>query len=191
MPVAVQAQPVNGLYVGAGAGVNFKQDQDFDSFNANVGPLAPAATNGLGLKPEYSSTVGLGVASVGYGLGNGLRLEVEGNSRQNRCGHLHGTLSRPHPAATAIPMARWSMRCMTSTSRRIPGITWMYPYVGVGAGYAWTTFHNAHSYGTNFPFFWKTNDTDGNFAYQAISVRRSRSSRCPACRSRPSIASSA
>jgi len=167
IPVAVKAQPVNGLYVGAGAGFNYKQGQAFDNFNANVGPLAPAATNGLGLKPKYS--VGwVGLASVGYGLGNGLRLEVEGNFRQNRLGHLHGTA---FPTASggnnntygAMVNALYDFDITPYT-----GITWMYPYVGVGAGYAWTTFHNAHAYGTNFPFFGKTNDTDGNFAYQAI-----------------------
>src|SRR3954466_6005197 len=90
VPLAAKAQPIDGLYVGAGAGVNLKQTQAWDSFSANVGPLDPANTGGLGLKQKYNpGFVALG--SVGYGLGNGLRFEVEGNYRQNNLGTLHGT----------------------------------------------------------------------------------------------------
>jgi outer membrane protein OmpA-like peptidoglycan-associated protein len=182
-PFAVQAQPVDGLYVGAGAGVNFKQEQNIRSVAGRAGPLAglslgplnePTAGQALGgggpntgLKLDYE-TGWVGLASIGYGLGNGLRFELEGSYRSNRIRSLHGT---PFPTASggynntyaAMVNALYDIDIAPYT-----GIAWMYPYVGVGAGYAWTTFHDAHSYGTNFPFFASTKDTDGNFAYQGI-----------------------
>ena len=90
IPVAVQAQPVNGLYVGAGAGFNYKQDQAFDSFNANVGPLAPAATNGLGLKLKYNiGWVGSPASVTGLATGCGLRWKA--TTDRTGIGTLHGT----------------------------------------------------------------------------------------------------
>jgi len=167
VPLAAKAQPIDGLYVGAGAGVNLKQTQAWDSFSANVGPLAPANTGGLGLKQKYNpGFVALG--SVGYGLGNGLRFEVEGNYRQNNLGTLHGTA---FPTATGGSNETYGVMVNALYDFDIQpytGIGWMYPYIGAGVGYAWTTFHGAKAYGTNFPFFAKTNDTDGNFAYQGI-----------------------
>jgi len=166
-PVVAHAQPVDGLYVGAGAGANFKQQQKFESFNADVGPLAPAATNGLGLKLKYDTGF-VALASVGYGFGNGLRLELEGNYRQNRFSQLHGTF---FPTASGGDNQTYGVMVNALYDfdlQPYTGIAWMYPYVGVGAGYAWTTMHSVHSYGTNFPFFAKTNDTDANFAYQGI-----------------------
>src|SRR5690349_1479615 len=110
-PFAVQAQPVDGLYVGAGAGVNFKQQQNITSLTGVAGPLAglnvgainPTVANNFfgtggntGLKLNYN--VGwVALASVGYGLGNGLRFEIEGNYRQN---HIHNTSGTAFPTAS-------------------------------------------------------------------------------------------
>ena len=60
-----------------------------------------------------------GLGSVGYGFGNGLRLEVEGNYRQDTLQHFRGT-SFPtlRPAAPTTSMARWPMPCSTSISAR-------------------------------------------------------------------------
>jgi len=180
-PFAVQAQPVDGLYIGAGAGVNWKQQQTINSFTGVAGPLAgvnlgaanPTAANNFfgtggntGLKLNYA-TGWVAVASVGYGLGNGLRFELEGNARQNRLHSLHGTV---FPTASGGNNTSYGVMVNAFYDFDIApytGIAWMYPYLGVGVGYGWTTF-DTHSYGTNFPFFSSTHDTSGNFAYQAI-----------------------
>ncbi len=169
IPVAVQAQPIEGLYVGAGAGVNFKQDQNFTGLNANVGPLAPYSSSGSGLKLTYD-TGWVGVASIGYGLGNGLRIEAEGNYRENNIRTLHGTF---FPTAAGGDAQTYGAMVNVLYDLDISWFTggptpWVLPYVGVGAGYEWTKFHAAKASGTNVPFFAKTNDTDGNFAYQGI-----------------------
>src|ERR1700754_4648796 len=68
---AAEAQPFQGFYVGAGAGYNMPVGID-------VQPNIPGT-----LKSRVfpgGNVVGLG--SVGYALGNGIRFELEGNYRQ-------------------------------------------------------------------------------------------------------------
>ena len=48
------------------------------------------------------------------------------------------------------------------------GVAWLYPYIGVGAGYQWTNLHNVSVVSTTVPLSYATNDTQGAFAWQAI-----------------------
>ncbi len=71
-PVAVNAQPINGIYVGGAGGI------DWHGNNQGLGATTPS----LGISISSSSTNtfkvgGIGAASVGYGFGNGLRTELE------------------------------------------------------------------------------------------------------------------
>ena len=73
LPMAAQAQSwdprVQGVYVGAGIGGNY---------------LMGSSDTMLGREVDYGFEWGwVGVLSVGYGFGNGLRLELEGNYRTN------------------------------------------------------------------------------------------------------------
>jgi hypothetical protein len=177
-PFAAQAQPVTGLYIGAGAGVNFKQDQNVKGLTIVNGPGAGAVLGSgfggvplgvsTGLKKQYQ--VGYaGVISLGWGFGNGLRVELEGNARDNRVQKVTGT---PFPTASGGNEITYGAMVNAlydfDISRWTGGRAYIFPYVGVGAGYAWTTYDRVHSYGTNFPYFYQSNDTDGHFAYQAI-----------------------
>ena len=98
-PLAAGAQPIQGLYIGAGAGGNYLQQE-----RAQASP-------GLGLTPKRFSTDigGAGVGSVGYGFGNGLRLEIEGDVRHNHVRQISGF--RPNPATRrtgiSLHMAAW------------------------------------------------------------------------------------
>ena len=66
LPAAVNAQPVNGVYVGAGVGINKLMDMGVSN--------APGA--------KYSANLGVAaLGAVGYGFGGGLRAELEGNFR--------------------------------------------------------------------------------------------------------------
>jgi len=66
LPATLHAQPITGVYVGAGVGVNKLLDMDVKG--------VPGA--------KVTSDVGLAaLGSVGYGFGNGLRVELEGNYR--------------------------------------------------------------------------------------------------------------
>ena len=70
LPFAAQAQPFQGLYIGAGAGVYWPE-----SINVQTAVLGSSRT-------QLDPSVGFaGLASVGYALGNGFRFELEGNYR--------------------------------------------------------------------------------------------------------------
>jgi OmpA-OmpF porin, OOP family len=111
----------------------------------------------------------VGVISLGWGFGNGLRVELEGNARNNRVSKLTGT---PFPTNSGGNEVTYGAMVNAlydfDISKWTGGHSYVFPYVGVGVGYAWTNYDSVHSYGTNYPFYYKSNDTDGNFAYQAI-----------------------
>jgi OOP family OmpA-OmpF porin len=71
LPLAANAQPIDGLYIGGGAGVNFMQQEHFQS--TFFGGNRPS-----NLRPGF-----VGLLSLGYGFGNGMRAEIEGNYRYN------------------------------------------------------------------------------------------------------------
>ena len=154
-PAAVLAQPIEGLYIGAGAGGNYLQQERVQ------------ASPGLGLAPKRLSTDigGVGVGSVGYGFGNGLRLEIEGNVRHNRIREISGFTSGP----TASGGDQFAYGGMVNALFDMDiGLNWLYPYFGLGGGIADTHLYDAHSYGVPggirlSPRGWST-----NFAYQGI-----------------------
>ena len=91
-PVAAQAQAISGLYIGAGAGVGFMQDQHITRTTFPQVAAVPLAATNLGGNRSVGMGAGFaGVVSVGYGLGNGLRRELEGGVNQNRFQSAKGT----------------------------------------------------------------------------------------------------
>ena len=73
LPLAAQAQPVRGLYVGAAAGANWHANVNTDT-----------TINGEGFSMRTTSSVGwVALASAGWDFGNGLRAEIEGSYRSN------------------------------------------------------------------------------------------------------------
>src|SRR5215475_8547336 len=80
-PWAAKAQPFQGLYIGAGAGYNLPMGIHTQP---NVFPLPPVQI--------YPSGGVVALGSVGYGLGNGFRFEVEGNYRQGDVNTVHSPL---------------------------------------------------------------------------------------------------
>lgn len=150
LPVAANAQPITGLYVGAGAGVNIMQDQNVT--------ITSAALGGSG---KLQSRLGPAVAvSLGYGLGNGLRAEVEGNFRYN-------TFSGSTGGANTGGQEQ-KFGAMFNVLYDFVGLTpYVQPYVGVGAGYQWAQERNLHITAPGFVSSAAT-DKEGKFAYQGI-----------------------
>src|SRR4051794_20355100 len=77
-PLAAKAQttnppPVTGLYVSIGAGINILQGE-------HLADATGTATDAY-LRSRTGPAV---VVALGYGLGNGLRVEIEGDYRNNR-----------------------------------------------------------------------------------------------------------
>ncbi len=148
LPLAANAQPVTGLYIGGGAGVNIMHDE-----SAKI--TAPGFSAGGHLQTRVGPAVAI---SLGYGLGNGFRAEVEGDYRYNTFGG-GGTLQGGQEQ---------KFGAMVNVLYDFVGvIPYVQPYVGVGAGYQWVQERNLHAAGAGFTSAAAT-DTEGKFAYQAI-----------------------
>ena len=168
LPAAANAQPVSGLYVGAGAMANFLQDQSIKGLSA---PGLPDTLSGSHAKYD----VGWGsVASVGWGFGNGLRLELEGNYRSNTLRAF--TLPSPALAPSGQEEKYGAMvNALYDFSFRDIGLSMLgldavNPYVGVGVGWAHSTWSGvAVPFGTG-PGYSSLRVNSGNdtFAYQVI-----------------------
>jgi OmpA-OmpF porin, OOP family len=78
LPFAAEAQtmapPVSGIYVGAAGGFNIKSNPNVNNVQSTQPGLPAFATPNLNLS---TSLGGAAVGTIGYGLGNGLRVEVE------------------------------------------------------------------------------------------------------------------
>jgi outer membrane protein OmpA-like peptidoglycan-associated protein len=159
LPIVASAQPVTGLYVGAGVGVNIMQNENVDSFSDTSTPaLNPGVKVGSGVGPAA-------VLSVGWGLGNGLRFEGEGDWRDNKFNT--GLDSNGNIAASA---GGWEQKfgIMANVLYDFVGLMpVVQPYVGLGIGYQWAEEQGARG---NIPgaSVNLNNDTKGAFAYQAI-----------------------
>jgi OOP family OmpA-OmpF porin len=163
------AQPVSGLYIAGGGGWN--QVQDADIALRRGGYQLNASIDKAGTARFDAGFVGL--AALGWGFGNGLRAEVEGNYRDNDVNAIGGFDLSPFigiqgkqrsygamaNAFYDIDLARFGVAGSPVT-----------PYLGLGAGYVWTEWQGVRA--ASVPSFSRlsltANDTDGQFAYQAI-----------------------
>ncbi|HEY8612528.1 MAG TPA: outer membrane beta-barrel protein, partial [Roseomonas sp.] len=164
LPLAAQAQPVTGLYIAAGAGVNWLQSTK-DAIDGPAGVALGAAGRQTKLNFEHGW---VGVGSLGFGFGNGLRLEVEGSYRDNdvadfRVGgitsNFQGGRARSYGAMGNVLF-----------DFAIPGLP-VTPYVGGGVGYQWHEYDGVRSasFGPGAASRSLTiDDDDGQFAYQGI-----------------------
>jgi OmpA-OmpF porin, OOP family len=145
-PLAAEAQPFHGLYIGAGAGYNLPENDPLGS----GGQLEP-----------HGGFVGLG--SAGYALGNGFRFELEGNYRQADLGRTTAAFSTSGSFQTYGIMANALFDIDV-------GASWIYPYIGGGVGYAWSHLSARSAFTpAGFPLLSSHFDqTEGNFAFQAI-----------------------
>ncbi len=157
-----QAQPITGLYIGAGVGANFMQDQQVKSSRISVLPNGASLTGS-----SVSMNTGfVGLGSLGWGFGNGLRVELEGSYRDNSVDKLTTNnisgLSSPHSGGTEQKYG--PMFNILYDFNSVPYVT---PYVGVGVGYQWAEWHDVRTF-DNFGNQFRFNKTEGSIAAQAI-----------------------
>jgi len=177
-PLAARAEAISGLYIGAGIGANWLSDTrlraaDIAGVNVNLG------------KTRQRFDVGLRTnASVGYGFGNGLRVEVEGTYFRNSASRI-GRFAQ----GGGIGGSNFQSLSTTISGERLkyggfanvlydfdPNILFglgnaipfpISPYIGAGAGYlqAKNSSIEIRNDGQNLI---RSTGTDGHFAYQAI-----------------------
>ena len=128
LPLAANAQGIEGLYVAGGGGVNFMQNEMFSG--GGSAKLNPG---------------GVGVLSLGWGFGNGLRAEIEGNYRYNS----YNNSGSSNPNEQKMGGMANVLYDFTMVS---PSVV---PYLGAGVGYE----------GVRESF---VSQTKGSFAYQVI-----------------------
>jgi outer membrane protein OmpA-like peptidoglycan-associated protein len=173
LPLAANAQPVTGLYVGAGVGPDFQLNTDVKNLQLGAGPLGGLSTSG---KEKYSTGFN-GLASVGYGLGNGLRAEIEGDYIQTQ-GNGYTGFTRFGGFQGGGTQEKYGAfgNVLYDFVGLIPVVQ---PYLGAGVGVQWVDDKNNHAYNTNsFSVGGTTygpgglsvtsNGTKAVFAYQAI-----------------------
>ncbi|MFM7609250.1 MAG: outer membrane protein, partial [Alphaproteobacteria bacterium] len=152
-----QAQPVSGLYLGAGVGGNYLDKTD-------VTGQAGGVTINPGVSAEFSWGY-VGVLSLGWGFGNGLRAEIEGSYRQNDLSFFgQGTSFGPSTGTATSYGAMLNVLYDIDLGGMLGGVT---PYVGVGAGYIWHEYDKA-GYRNSGGLGETISGKDGNFGGQAI-----------------------
>ncbi len=137
-PVALshvaKAQPVTGLYAAGGAG--YSSEEKFKSKDITVS----------GANVPFDARVSLdggftGEAAVGYGFGNGFRVEVEGDYIQNRLKNV--TSEGPGVGGKAAGQEQKYGAFLNGYYDFDVGLPYLYPYLGGGVGWQVARFDGA------------------------------------------------
>ncbi len=155
LPAVAMAQPVSGPYVSLGAGYDYPAQQTINSLSGPGGSVPVSGAN------IHSNSGGFTIpAAVGYGFGNGLRVEIEGmylNVNQDvRAAGITGSGTNNSYGAFVNVYYDFDI-----------GVPWMFPYIGAGAGYDWTTLNGFSGSIGGTPYS-LSNKTQGSGAAQGI-----------------------
>ena len=160
VPLASQAEmanpsPVTGPYISLGIGANYLQDEHL--------------VNATGTADDAALRSRIGPAAVlglGYGFGNGIRVELEGNYRRNGFSSARNFGFPASAGGTEIKYGPM-VNVVYDLTGLIP-FPYAAPYAGVGVGYQWAEFDKVYAAGpAGFPSI-RSSDTRGALAYQAI-----------------------
>ena len=83
LSVPALAQPVAGPYVSLGVGWNYLQDEQIKNISVGTTAFGTVTSRNLNNRNVNFGSGIVGLGSVGWGFGNGLRVELEGNYRGN------------------------------------------------------------------------------------------------------------
>jgi OOP family OmpA-OmpF porin len=166
-PVAAQVlrptDAVSGPYIAAGAGLNLLQDSSL-----SVEGNGATQLRGLGINPSGSLTFDpgfAGVLSLGWGFGNGLRAEVEGNFRRNEIEGASGFSGAGRLGASG---QQDSYGIMANVLLDLGSFGPVVPYVGAGLGYVVTDWRQLRLSGNATDVRLTASGSDGRFAFQGI-----------------------
>ncbi len=150
-PFVAFAQPVTGPYVSLGAGVDYLQEQTLKSDSAAL----------LGATKLSTNVGGIVAGAVGYGFGNGVRVELEGDWSSEK--FYKG-------GSNYIQQYHGFVNGLYDFDGGMIGLPFLSPYIGGGVGYGQShlTSFNASGVNAGGPYYLHSTGTDGNFAAQAI-----------------------
>jgi outer membrane protein OmpA-like peptidoglycan-associated protein len=171
LPISAAAETITGPYVSLGAGYNILQDQYLHTDPSISGiPSGNYRINGNGddsTRFRYGNGFD-GAAAVGWGLGNGLRFELQGaylyNDIDKRAGSpVYGSSSGHTESYGGYGNVLYDID-LPALGIDIGGIT---PYIGGGIGYLWdhlSPISTANNDGT----YDRVGGTKGGLAFQGI-----------------------
>ena len=157
-PLMAAAQPVTGPYISLGAGLDYLMEQSLKGQSRAI--LSPSIGDKLG-----TNVGGIGSLAVGYGLGNGLRLELQGDFSSAKLYKGNSTTSNYNQQYHGF------VNVLYDFDGAMIGVPALAPYVGVGGGYGQThlvNFNVSGVDGAGIPTYLHSTGTDGNYAVQGI-----------------------
>jgi OOP family OmpA-OmpF porin len=167
-PLAAHAQPVTGPYVSLEGGTSILNPVNFNETLAE--PTANFFGETTGGKVIYKNSYA-GAASVGYGFGDGFRVELSGNYYRN---YLRKEDSTDFGQLSSTG-GHNTFGGMVNVLYDIPVGLPVYPYVGGGVGYQFVRLNSYNKVADNFfgaggvpSGGYNISGTRGSFAYNVI-----------------------
>jgi OOP family OmpA-OmpF porin len=148
LPLAAQAQPVQGPYVSLGAGTSIENPVPYHFSSNNAGGK-------WFFTPDYAAN-----AALGYGFGDGWRVQIDGDFIRN----TGKKFDRNEGAQGLISGGEQKYGPMFNLLYDIKIGLPFFPYIGAGAGYQWVELDPAMVNGAGQ----RTSGTKGSFAYDVI-----------------------
>jgi OOP family OmpA-OmpF porin len=153
LPIIAHAQPVTGPYVSLEGGTSILNPINFsDTFSDGTG-----GSGKLQFRPSYA-----GIGAVGYGFGNGFRVQIDGD-------YMHNTIAKADfSTGGSLKAVGFSDKYgpMLNILYDIPVGLPVFPYVGAGGGYQ---FVSTRLYsGTGLGGQVATSATKGTYAFDII-----------------------
>ena len=150
LPIAAHAQPITGPYIAGEVGTTLQNPVNVSGSIAGFSGSGKAQ-----YRPGYT-----GIASVGYGFGDGLRIQLDFD-------YIHNTPSKADYSGGSAKAGRYDNKFgpMVNLIYDIPVGLPVIPYVGAGIGYQ--IFNT--DYSTTIPGAGaaRSSVTSGSFAYDA------------------------
>jgi OOP family OmpA-OmpF porin len=154
LPTLAHAQPVTGPYIAGGIGYNIESSSKGKNIVLdNTTSTAPGATS-VHIVTHNGWT---GEGSVGYGFGNGVRVELEGDYFSNNFSKTNGVAQ----VTTSGKEEKYGVFANAFYDFDV-GLPYLFPYLGAGIGWQDADF-NDYNAGSVF-----INKARGAFAYQGI-----------------------
>jgi OmpA-OmpF porin, OOP family len=154
LPTLAHAQPVTGPYVSGGLGYNIESSQKGKNIVLDNRTSEKPGPTSVRLVTHNGWT---GEASVGYGFGNGFRVELEGDYYSNNFSKTNGVIQAP----TSGKEQKYGLFANALYDFDV-GLPWLFPYLGAGVGYQ-NSYFNGYNSGPVF-----INKERAAFAYQGI-----------------------